>query len=239
MTTLDLTYPQNQNTILDIKNLNFAWAVGEYFLWENPVTFEIKNGEKVRITGTNTSTLFKLILADQIVPTRGVILREGLNVVFYIDQNYNFLNIAHEFGRAANILQVAQEFNHNKTSDDEIKTILDKFGFNNDTLFTAMESLSIGERIRLTLACLSILKIAPDLLILDAPACHSRENGNLSTNPDTESACHSCKPPACHSCESRNLLATALKEYQGTLIITSDDDFIKSIGGTTKTINLL
>lgn len=91
----------------------------------------------------------------------------------------------------------AQLYNRD-LQEHEIKIRLNRYLFDKEFFDRSCSTLSGGEKMRLTLCCLMICADSPDLFILDEPT------NNLDI----------------HNTE---ILASAIKEYKGTLIVVSHD----------------
>ncbi|RYU75845.1 ABC-F family ATP-binding cassette domain-containing protein [Hymenobacter persicinus] len=188
------------------QDVNFGY--GPVRLWEPPLTFQLGSGERLALTGSNgagKTTLLKLLLG-QAEPHAGTLHRAGLRTV-YIDQDYSLL---------ANDLPVyeqAQQFNRTGLQEHEVKIRLNRFLFGPSTWDKRCGALSGGEKMRLTLCCLTIGSQAPDLIVLDEP----------TNNLDLQNLA---------------ILTAALNDYQGTLVVVSHDQhFLRQIG-VTRTLNL-
>ena len=89
--------------------------------------------------------------------------------------------------------------------EHEIKIRLNRFLFTKDDWDKPCNALSGGERMRLSLCCLTIQSKSPDIIILDEPT------NNLDI-------------------QNLEILTTAINEYQGTLIVVSHDEtFLEQI----------
>ncbi len=89
-------------------------------------------------------------------------------------------------------------FNNAGLLEHEIKTMLNRFLFTKQDWDKRCTVLSGGERMRLTLCCLTISNGSPDIIILDEP----------TNNLDIQNI---------------EMLTFAINEYQGALIIVSHD----------------
>lgn len=91
-------------------------------------------------------------------------------------------------------------------SNDRYRTILAQLRLRKEAALLPVNTLSGGERLKLALACIFSGKESPALLLLDEPDNHL-------------------------DLESKTLLISTLKQYQGSLlIICHDDAFIKLMG---------
>lgn len=163
-------------------------------LWAHNLSLLIKSGERIAIKGANGSgktSLIKIILG-RLHPCTGTIKRTAFEA-FYVDQEYSLID------NGKTISEQANAFNTFHLPEHEINMRLNRFLFPRDTWTKPCASLSGGERMRLTLCCLSIGKSSPDVIILDEP----------TNNLDLESV---------------SILNAAIKEYTGTLIVVSHDE---------------
>lgn len=187
-------------------NLTFSYNAQP--LWEDNLNFQITSGERIALKGQNGSgktTLIKLILGD-IEPQTGTIYRAE-NKSVYIDQDYSLLD------NKLKIYEQAQRFNVSALQEHEIKIRLNRFLFTKDDWDKSCSALSGGERMRLSLCCLTINSKSPDIIILDEP----------TNNLDIQNV---------------EILTAAINEYQGTLIVVSHDEaFLEQIN-TERTIEL-
>ena len=133
-------------------------------LWTSPLNFEIRSGDRLHLKGDNgagKSTLIKLI-TNELSPSIGEIKRADFSFI-YIDQEFKIIN------SNKTILELANDFNPNKLHDNEIKTMLNRALFPQETWDNYCTNLSGGERMRLYLCCLMISNQIPDMIILDEP----------------------------------------------------------------------
>ena len=184
--------------LFNVKELNFKY--NQDFLWKEDLNFQILSGERWSLKGNNASgksTLVKLLLGI-LKPSTGKIEKTDFKSI-YLDQNYSILN------ENFNVLEQAEHFNRSPIPDHELKTILTRFLFRKEVWDKKMSSLSGGERMRLLLACLSIMGKAQDLIVLDEP----------TNNLDLENV---------------EILTSALQDYKGSLIVIShDQEFLKDL----------
>ena len=178
-------------TIVKATDLNLKY--NENFLWKNDLNFQIRSGNRVIIQGDNGSgktSLIKLILG-QLKPTKGEIRKTDLNAI-YIDQDYSIIQ------DNLSVFEQVSEYNFQKLLDYEIKTILNRFLFPEETWNKPCAVLSGGEKMRLLLCCLQLDNNMPDCFILDEPT------NNLDIR-------------------SLEILTSAIQSYKGTLLLISHD----------------
>ena len=84
--------------------------------------------------------------------------------------------------------------------EHEIKIRLNRFLFRKDDWDKPCGNLSGGERMRLMLCCLTVRYQSPDMIVLDEP----------TNNLDLQSIA---------------ILTAALKQYKGTLLVVSHDEY--------------
>lgn len=158
------------------------------------VSFSIKRGEHIFIVGENgigKTTLIKQIMRR----TRGIKFGVGVTVG-YFDQHQLNLNLANT---AFDEIHDA----YPKMTDTEVRKSLAVFGFKGDKVFDTLQTMSGGERAKVSLCKLMLRKC--NFLILDEPTNHL-------------------------DIYSMAALEDALKAYESTLLIISHDRyFINSL----------
>ena len=192
--------------LVEAKEINFYYS--KIKLWDKPLTFQIRSGDRLSITGKNGSgkTTLLNIITGELDPRNGAITRADFSPV-YIDQEYAVID------NSKNLTEQVEAFNTSHLSDHEIKTLLNRFLFPYAVWDKKCESLSGGERMRLLLCCLLAGNKAPDMILLDEPT------NNLDI-------------------QSTDILAAIVRDYKGTvLVISHDRHFIDEIG-IEKTIEL-
>lgn len=170
-------------------------------LWQTPISFQLKSGDRLRIEGANGSgktTLLKLI-TGQFQPQEGNLTRTEFTYV-YLNQEYSIID------NRNSILEQAYAFNNRNLPEHEIKTILNRYLFPASEWDKSCRKLSGGEKMRLAFCCLMISNNTPDMFILDEP----------TNNLDIQSI---------------EIITATIKNYTGTVIVISHDDyFIQEIG---------
>lgn len=175
------------------KDVNFGY--GDRLLWNEPLNFEIRSGDRVAVKGGNGSgktTLIKIILGE-LQPVAGTVERVNVRAI-YIDQDYLMVN------NALSVYEQAQRFNTDALQEHEIKIRLTRFLFTMPYWDKQCKVLSGGEKMRLILCCLMISNKAPDMIVLDEP----------TNNLDIQNI---------------EILTSAINEYRGTLIVISHDGY--------------
>ena len=170
-------------------------------LWQTPISFQLKSGDRLRIEGANGSgktTLLKLI-TGQLQPQKGNLTRMEFTYV-YLNQEYSIIDDRNS------ILEQAYAFNNRNLPEHEIKIILNRYLFTASEWDKSCRKLSGGEKMRLAFCCLMISNNTPDMFILDEP----------TNNLDIQSI---------------EIITATIKNYTGTVIAISHDDyFIQEIG---------
>ena len=170
-------------------------------LWQPPISFQLKSGDRLRIEGVNGSgktTLLKLI-TGQLQPQEGNLTRMEFTYV-YLNQEYSIIDDRNS------ILEQAYAFNNRNLPEHEIKIILNRYLFPASEWDKSCRKLSGGEKMRLAFCCLMINNNTPDMFILDEP----------TNNLDIQSI---------------EIITATIKNYTGTVIAISHDDyFIQEIG---------
>ncbi|OAV75498.1 putative ABC transporter ATP-binding protein YheS [Bacteroidales bacterium Barb7] len=185
--------------LVDARQINFSY--GEVPLWQSPLTFQIRSGDRIRIEGNNGSgktTLLKLV-TGRLQPLAGELFIADFRH-FCIDQEYTVIN------RRMSVFEQVQQFNDRRLPEHELKMLLHHHQFSSEVWNRPCEALSGGEKMKLLLCCLSVSDNTPDLLILDEPT------NNLDIH-------------------SQEILTAAVKAFEGTLLVISHDcSFIDGVG---------
>ena len=150
------------NDVLTVEHLRKAFGTHTLF---TDLSFEIKRGERVALTGNNgtgKTTLLKII--NELIPADGGTIVLGSNVhIGYYDQEHQLLHM--EKTIFEEIADDYPQLNHTK-----IRNVLAAFLFTNDDVFKRIADLSGGERGRVSLAKLMLSDA--NFLILDEPTNH-------------------------------------------------------------------
>ena len=186
-------------TLFEGKNIQLIRKDG-HELWSDPLHILIRSGQRIAIQGDNgcgKTSLLKII-QRQIEPTEGQCVF-GHEHTVYVDQEYALLQ------NELSLFEQAQQFNTSGLQPAEINTRLKRFLFQPDDWTKSVSMLSGGERLRLTLCCLTLSSRVPDMIILDEP----------TNNLDLQNV---------------QILTHAINSYQGTLVVVSHDSkFLEDI----------
>lgn len=185
---------QSGNDVLFAKGLSKSFGLGQQKrqLFSN-VDLDIKRGERICLVGPNgigKTTLLKIFMGN-LAADEGY-FKLGHNIAFgYYDQEQDLLNpnttVLDEVHSAYRLY-----------TDREVRSILGRFLFKNDSVFQQVSSLSGGEKARLAL--LKLMLSGSNLLIMDEPTNHL-------------------------DIESKEVFEQALLDFPGTLIVVSHDRY--------------
>ena len=178
------------NDVLHVENI--AKSFGSLTLFKQ-LSFDIRRGEHVAIigdNGTGKTTILKMI-NELIFPDSGLI-RLGTNVeIGYYDQEHHVLHPEKTLFE-----EISDDYPY--LNNTEIRNTLAAFLFTGDDVFKKIESLSGGERGRLSLAKLMLSE--SNFLILDEPTNHL-------------------------DIMSKEILEGAINSYTGTVLYVSHDRY--------------
>lgn len=198
VTAKEINFSYHSNSINNDIQEN---SISKQQLWQAPVSFQLKSGDRLRIEGANGSgktTLLKLI-TGQLQPQEGALTRTDFSYV-YLNQEYSIIDDRNS------ILEQAYAFNSRNLPEHEIKIILNRYLFPASEWDKSCRKLSGGEKMRLAFCCLMISNNTPDMFILDEP----------TNNLDIQSI---------------EIITATIKNYAGTVIAISHDNyFIQEIG---------
>ena len=198
VTAKEINFSYHSNSVSNDIQEN---SISKQQLWQAPVSFQLKSGDRFRIEGANGSgktTLLKLI-TGQLQPQEGTLTRTDFSYV-YLNQEYSIIDDRNS------ILEQAYAFNSRNLPEHEIKIILNRYLFPASEWDKSCRKLSGGEKMRLAFCCLMISNNTPDMFILDEP----------TNNLDIQSI---------------EIITATIKNYAGTVIAISHDNyFIQEIG---------
>ncbi|MGQ7944676.1 ribosomal protection-like ABC-F family protein [Flavobacterium sp. WC2509] len=163
-------------------------------LWKHNQNFQITSGERIALKGKNGSG--KTTLIKLILGS----LEPQSGTTYRTESKSIYID--QDYSLLDNKLEVyeqAQQFNTAAMQEHDIKMRLNRFLFTKEDWDKSCSVLSGGERMRLILCCLTIYSQSPDIIILDEP----------TNNLDIRNI---------------EILAAAINEYQGTLIVVSHDE---------------
>ncbi|TCZ71754.1 ABC-F family ATP-binding cassette domain-containing protein [Flaviaesturariibacter aridisoli] len=173
-----------------------------------PLTFRIGSGERLAIEGPNGSGKTTLLRL-----LLGGLEPSGGRLQRSVQRSVYIDQHYSLLDETCTVLEQAQRFNRHALPEHELRTRLDWFLFGAADSGKRCAALSGGERMRLALCCLNIADGAPDLIVLDEPT------NNLDLR-NTE------------------ILAAAVRDYEGTLIVVSHDERFREEVGVAGTINV-
>lgn len=187
--------PRSGREVVIVKNLTHVYDETILFLGAELL---VERGDRIALVGPNgcgKSTLLHLLTGME-QPTEGTVKLGDHNVIpGYFEQNQ---------AEALDLNKTVMDTIHSEVPDwknEEVRTLLGRFLFSEDTVFKKVESLSGGEKARLALA--KMLLRPANLLMLDEPTNHL-------------------------DIPAKEMLEEALQNYDGTVIIVSHDRYFIS-----------
>ena len=179
------------NDVLFVKNLEMKY--GEKALFRD-VSFEVKRGERVFLLGPNgcgKSTLYKMIKGTVPAPKDSVIFGTNVDCAYY-DQDRSDITGGKDV--ESELWDV-----YPRMDRTEVRSALAAFLFKGDDVFKATDTLSGGEKARLSL--LEIMLTGANFLLLDEPTNHL-------------------------DIRSKEALENAIENFEGTVFIISHDRYL-------------
>jgi ATP-binding cassette, subfamily F, member 3 len=187
--------PRSGREVVMINNLTHIYDDHILFLGTDLL---VERGDRIALLGPNgsgKSTLLHLITGME-QPTEGSVKLGDHNVIpGYFEQNQ---------AEALDLSKTVMETIHDEVPDwtnEEVRTLLGRFLFSEDTVFKRVQALSGGEKARLALA--KMLLQPANLLMLDEPTNHL-------------------------DIPAKEMLEEALQNYDGTVLIVSHDRYFIS-----------
>lgn len=163
------------------------------------INFSIERGEKIGFVGPNGAgkTTLAKIIAGQLEATKGEIaLGHNTTISYYAQEVAESLDLEKDV--LDTMMDVSDEY-----TPGQLRNILGSFLFSNDDIFKKVRVLSGGEKSRVALA--KILLVKANLIILDEPTNHLDYS-------------------------SKKILQNALVNFPGTLVVVSHDvEFLRPI----------
>lgn len=205
--TFEFKEPGNiPNPMLSISNASFGYKAPEDGEGEEPKTIlrgvsrSVLAGQRIGILGANgqgKSTLVKTIAREMGALAGQVTEGKGLNIGYFAQQELDVLRP--QDNPLEHMVRMARELGSavkESTGEQALRGFLGSFNFSGDMVKQPVGTMSGGEKARLVLAMMVWQR--PNLLLLDEPTNHL----DLAT---------------------REALAVALNEFEGTLMLVSHD----------------
>jgi ATP-binding cassette subfamily F protein 3 len=209
--TFEFKEPANlPNPMLSMSGVSFGYPPPEGAPEGTPPTVIVNNvsrsvlaGQRIGILGANgqgKSTLVKTVARDLAAIGGEVTEGKGLNIGYFAQQELDVLrpadNPLEHMIRLVKELTAQGKIAGQATREQDLRSFLGTFNFGGDMVKQAVGSMSGGEKARLVL-CMIVWQ-RPNLLLLDEPTNHL----DLAT---------------------REALAMALNEFEGTVMLVSHD----------------
>lgn len=208
--SLPKTYVPNGKVILELEDLTFSYSEISKSLI-NGFNLMIQGPKRIAFSGNNGSgktTLIKLILAsmDSDLSRDAARLRPSRGKIYLGTDRVSYLDQnANQLNADLSIVENFMKLNCDAKENDAYQALA-QFLFKNVAALKLVKHLSGGERLRALLACTLMSNHPPQLLILDEPTNHLDIHSMIS-------------------------IESALKNYQGSMIVISHDQaFLESIG---------
>ena len=190
------------NPMLSISNASFGYRMedAEPRTILRGVNRSVQGGQRIGILGANgqgKSTLVKTIAREMGAVAGTVTEGKGLNIGYFAQQELDVLRP--QDTPLEHMVRMAREMGaaaKEPTGEQNLRSYLGSFNFNGDMVKQPVGTMSGGEKARLVLAMMVWQR--PNLLLLDEPTNHL----DLAT---------------------REALAMALNEFEGTLMLVSHD----------------
>ena len=181
---------------LPIRTLSIKKSYGEQVVLDG-VSLSIKRGERVALIGPNgagKSTFIK-ILAGLLVADSGEVIRDERLKLGYYSQEFE------TFDRHNSILELVQD--KSDLPIFKIRPFLARFNFPGERIYQKIETLSGGEKTRLSIALLMLSDY--NMLVLDEPTTYL-------------------------DVTSQRIILEALKDYKGSMLIVSHtEEFVEEL----------
>jgi ATPase subunit of ABC transporter with duplicated ATPase domains len=187
-------------TVLELLDVTVRFPGAERPVLDG-VALRIVGPERVAVTGPNgsgKSTLLR-VATGRLAPDAGSVRRPGDGEVAFLDQEGVALD------PALSVLENFRAF-HPRMDATAARYALARFLFSHEAALRRVGTLSGGQRLRASLACVLGGEHPPSLLVLDEPTNHL-------------------------DLEAIEAMESALREYDGALLVVSHDaEFLEAIG---------
>ncbi len=187
--------PRSGQQVVEIKDLTHAYGDNILFMGAN---LEIERGDKIAFLGPNgagKSTLVRMLMGKE-APNEGIVKLGDHNIYpAYFEQNQ-----AEALDLDKTLLATISD-EVKKWKDSEIRGLLGRFLFGQDTVFKYVRELSGGEKARLALA--KMLTGTANFLVLDEPTNHL-------------------------DIPAKETLEEALRNFEGAVVVVSHDRYFIS-----------
>ena len=194
--------PRISPEVAEVRGLSHGYGDGANRLFEDSELF-IEKGDRIAVIGPNgagKSTLLRILMGKE-EPDEGTAEIVGTNVYpAYFEQNQ-----ADVLDLDKTVVETIQGASHGQ-SYNELRALLGQFLFKGDAVEKKVESLSGGEKARLSLCCMMLKE--SNLLILDEPTNHL-------------------------DIPAKEMLEEALQHFDGSVVVISHDRYFISKVATT------
>lgn len=187
---------------------NINFGYGSDLLWGQSLSFQIRSGDRIAIAGNNGSGKTTLL---KLILSRLEPKEGSINRA-----DFSYLYIDQEYSiidDELTVLEQVQKYNSRHLLDHQLKILLHRFLFFHDTWDKTCVMLSGGEKMKLVFCCLIVNNNIPDMFILDEPT------NNLDI-------------------QSLNIITSAIRDYKGTVLAISHDQYFKDEIGIDRSIEL-
>lgn len=187
---------RTEKTVLSVADVAFHFNDGKS-MWP-PLTFSLFRGQRIALVGPNgcgKSTLLK-ILAGKLEKTGGTTSMGSLVRMGYFSQHQ-----LETLNAQGTVLGEIRRLSDPRTTEEELMSVLGLFLLGQNYFDRRVDSLSGGEKSRLTLATLFLSRA--NFLVLDEPTNHL-------------------------DLESREALISALDAFEGTVLLVAHDRWLLS-----------
>lgn len=177
-------------------------------LWENPLNFQIKSGARFLIKGNNGKGKTTLL---KLITGK---LEPTQGTIKRADFNHIFIDQEYSIiDENLTVYEQAEQYNKRNLYEHEIRLLLNRYLLPPSVWDKKCNVLSGGEKMKLVFCCVAISNNAPDMFIMDEP----------TNNIDIEGL---------------EMIISALKDYKGTIILISHDEYFANDIGINNEIKL-